>query len=98
MPQYVALKTFLGRYGTMHRGMTYTLPDGYGRDLMHNGLVRLMSRDHAPVNAAHAEAPVKLGEGTEARQGDGTALPLSVLLPARPSLRRTLTTRNRGPK
>jgi hypothetical protein len=97
MPQYVAQKTFLGRFGQMHRGMTYTLPDGYARDLMANGLVRRASHDQAPQNAAHDAAPNTLGEDTAGQRDDGTAAPSSVSLQARRSRRPTAFTLKQGP-
>jgi hypothetical protein len=95
--EYVALKTFLGKYGQMHRGMVYTLPDGYGNDLMRNGLVRRKAHPAAPQNTAHEGAPAQMGEGTVAQQDDGKGPLSSASLPARPSRRRTPTTSNLGP-
>jgi len=98
MPQYVALKTFLGEYGSMHRGMTYTLPLPYGNALRRNGLVREMAIQQAPRNVAHQEAPRTAGEGTVAQPADGKEPPSSVSHPARRSHRKTAGTLNRGPK
>lgn len=91
MPEYIALKTFLGRFGRMHRGVTYTLPQSYGRDLQSNGLVRPVV-DRAPRNVAHEGAPNVVGEGTAGRPADGLEKPLFASPPARPLRKRTAAT------
>lgn len=98
MPQYIALKTMLGQYGAMHRGMTYTLPAGYARDLMRNGLVRPVIEREPPLNAALPEAPSVAGEGTGDRPAGGADALSSASLQVRPSRKRTAGTSNRGPK
>lgn len=101
MPQYIALKTMLGEYGPMHRGMTYTLPKDYGLQLMRNQLVRPLPERSAPKNAAHAGAPLTkdapAGEDTAAQLADGLGKPSSASRPDRPSRRRTAGTSNTGP-
>lgn len=96
MPQYYALKTFDGRFGRMNRGMTYTLPDGYGRDLQHNKLVRPISREKAPQTTAHEGAPRTKGEDTAAPQDAGAEPQPSVSLRGRASRKPTVPTSNRG--
>lgn len=98
MSQYVALKTFKGEYGPMNRGMTYTLPERYARDLQRLGLVRPMAVQRAPQNIAHEEAPRTSGEDMAGRQDAGQDKQSSALPPARRSRRKTVATLNRGPR
>lgn len=97
MPQYIALKTFKGKYCPMNRGMTYTLPQPYGAELMRNGLVRELAHDRAPLNTAHEEAPNVAGEDTAGQPGDGLGKPSSVSPPARRSRKQIVSTSNLGP-
>lgn len=98
MSQYVALKTFRGEFGPMNRGMTYTLPERYARELLRNGLIRPMAIQQAPRNTAYEEAPRTSGEDTAGQPGDGLEKPSSASLPARRSRRKTAPTLNRGPR
>lgn len=96
MPQYLAVKTFVGRVDDaklpMHRGMTYTLPERYGRDLIRNGLVIPRPIESAPNNTAHESAPNVAGEDTVALPDDGQGKPLSASPPVRRSRRKTAPT------
>lgn len=98
MPQYIALKTFKGKFGAVHRGMTYTLPESDGRDLMRNGLVRPIPERQAPRNAAIAEAPSTAGEDSAGQPGDGLGKPSSASHPAPRSRRRIASTSKGEPK
>lgn len=97
MSQYVAVKTFKGEFGPMNRGMTYTLPERYARELLRNGLVRLAPIRRAPLNKALPEAPRNLGEDTAGQPGDGLEQPSSASPRGRRSRRQTVYTSNLGP-
>lgn len=101
MPEYIALKSFRGRYGPVNRGETHTFEADYGVQLCKSGLARQRPMDAAPRNVAHEAAPrvseaaPKKADGpndTAAPPVDGTATPLSASRPARRSRRRTVTT------
>lgn len=98
MPQYVALKTFKSAdYGAINRGMTYTLPDHYGSQLVRGGLARPLAIEHAPRNAAHEGAPKTAGEDLAVRLDDGKAPQSSVSPPARRSRKRIVSTSSPEP-